>query len=75
MGIERKERTAHWGTCENNTCLTSLVIYPHPDAPADLPEDEDEWEGGGTFFIDCPVCGSGMDWGGTDHPADIIKHY
>ena len=74
MSAEREWRTAHWGTCENEGCLTSMVIYPHPDAPADLPEDTDDWENS-PFFIDCPVCDCRMDWGGTDHAADIIRNY
>ena len=74
MSARTEDRTAHWGTCENESCLTSMVIYPHPDAPADLPEDTDDWDDS-PFFIDCPVCGGRMDWGGTDHPADIIKNY
>ena len=73
MSTEREDRTAHWGTCEDQDCLTSMVIYPHPDRSTDLPE-EDDWDRS-PFFTDCPVCGAGMDWGGTDHPADIIKHY
>jgi hypothetical protein len=71
--MTRETRTAHWGTCGDEDCLTSIVIYPHSDAIADLP-DEDDWETS-PFFLDCPVCGSGMDWGGTDHPTDIIKNY
>lgn len=67
------QRTAHWGTCGDEDCLTSMVIYPHPDAGQDLP-DEEEWEGS-TFYINCPVCGGGMDWGGTDHPADLLRNY
>lgn len=70
---EREDRTAYWGTCSNEACLCSLIIYPHPDARADLP-DEEEWEDS-TFFIDCPVCDSSMDWGGTDHPADLLRSY
>lgn len=69
-----EDRTAHWGTCENESCMTSMVIYPHPDAGHDLPEDEEDWENG-TFWIDCPVCDSKMDWGGTDHPADVVLNY
>ena len=75
MSNEREDRTAHWGTCENEHCLTSIIIFPNPYALADLPEDENDWESGGTFFIDCPVCDARMDWGGTDHPADILKNY
>ena len=71
---EREWRTAHWGTCSDENCLCSMIIYPHSDAPADLPEDEDEWDSS-TFFISCPVCGSSMDWGGTDHPADLLRSY
>lgn len=67
------ERTAWWGTCSNEDCLASMIIYPHPDRQTDLP-DEDDWEDS-TFFIKCPVCNSSMDWGGTDHPADLLKHY
>lgn len=70
---EREERTAWWGTCENEDCLTSMVIYKHPDADQDLPE-QDEWENS-LFFVNCPVCGSNMMWGGTDHPADLLKQY
>lgn len=70
---DQKRRTAYWGTCDNNDCMTSLVIYPHPDAPQDLPP-EDEWEDS-TFYIDCPVCDSNIDWGGTDPAADIIRNY
>ncbi|WP_146070813.1 hypothetical protein [Arthrobacter sp. B1805] len=70
---EREDRTATWGTCSNQDCLTSMVIYPQADRQTDLP-DEDEWENS-TFFIECPVCDSNMDWGGTDHPADIILNY
>ena len=73
MSTKTEDRTAHWGTCEDEDCLTSIVIYPHPDAIADLP-DEDDWETS-PFFMDCPVCGSGMDFGGTDHPSDILKNY
>lgn len=51
-----------------------MVIYPHPDAEKDLPDDDDDWDKG-PFWIDCPVCGGHMEWGGTDHPADIIKNY
>lgn len=64
------DRTAHWGTCENNH---SMIIYPHPDAAEDLPEEED-WEDH-PAFIDCPVCDARMDWGGTDHPADLLRNY
>lgn len=70
---EREWRTAHWGTCSDQDCLTSMVIYPHADRPTDLPK-EDDWDNS-PFFTSCPVCGGSMDWGGTDHPADIIKNY
>jgi len=70
---DSKTRTAHWGTCENDTCQASMVIYPHPDAPNDLP-DEDEWENS-TFYISCPVCDCRMDWGGSDPAAEIIRNY
>ena len=71
MSTPRKHRTAWWGTCENEDCVASMVIYPHPDAIDDLP-DQDDWD---DSFVDCPVCGDGMDWGGTDHPADILRSY
>ena len=74
MSTKNEDRTAHWGTCSDEHCLTSMVIYPHPYALVDLPADEDDWDTS-TFFISCPVCGGSMDWGGTDHPADIIKNY
>ena len=64
-------RTAHWGTCDNENCLTSMVIYPHPDAVADLP-DQNDWE---DSFVDCPVCGGGMDWGGTDPATEVLRNY
>lgn len=67
----REDRTAHWGSCGG--CDTAIIIYPHRDAADDLPPEED-WEEPLTF-IDCPVCGSSMNWGGTDHPADLLKHY
>lgn len=70
---QREDRTATWGTCSNQACLTSMVIYPHADRQTDLP-DEEEWDTP-EKFIDCPVCDSRMDWGGTDHPADIIINY
>lgn len=70
---EREPRTAHWGTCSNDDCLTSMIIYPHPERPTDLPPEED-WEDS-TFYIDCPVCDADMEWGGTDHPADLLKSY
>ena len=73
MSNEREDRTAHWGTCSNEDCLCSMIIYPHPDRPTDLPEEE-EWEDS-TFYVSCPVCGSSMDWGGTDHPADLLRSY
>lgn len=66
-------RTAWWGTCENEDCLCSMVIYPHSDATKDLP-DEDDWEDP-IGFISCPACGGYMFWGGTDNPKDIIKGY
>lgn len=69
----KQERTAYWGTCSNEDCLTNMIIYPHEDAPRDLP-DEDEWEDS-TFYIDCPVCDSSMDWGGTDPAESIIRNY
>ena len=72
MSVEA--RTAHWGTCDNDGCQTSMVIYPHPDAPADLPEDTNDWEDS-PFYIDCPVCGSSIMWGGTDPADSIIKGY
>jgi hypothetical protein len=50
-----------------------MVIYPHPDARADLP-DEDAWENS-TFYISCPVCDCRMDWGGTDPAHEIIRNY
>lgn len=50
-----------------------MIIFPHSDSEADLPE-EDDWDTE-PFFIDCPVCGQSMDWGGTDHPADLLKNY
>lgn len=71
--VRDPDRTAHWGTCDNNDCQTSMLIYPHPDAPHDLP-DEEEWEDS-PFFIDCPVCGANVSWGGTDHPADLLRNY
>lgn len=79
MSSEREWRTAHWGTCSNQDCLCSMIIYPHPDRPTDLPDpdddaDEDQWATS-PFFIDCPVCDSSMDWGGTDHPADLLRSY
>lgn len=67
------ELTAHWGTCSDQKCLTNMVIYPHRDRGGDLP-DEEEWEDS-LHYVDCPVCGSSMDWGGTDHPADVIINY
>lgn len=70
---ETKERTAHWGTCSDQDCLASMVIYPHSDSERDLP-DEDDWENS-LFFISCPVCGSSMDWGGSDPAKDIIRNY
>ncbi|MGV0109804.1 hypothetical protein [Arthrobacter sp. CP30] len=73
MSTEREDRTAHWGTCSDEDCLTSIIIYPHSSAVADLP-DEKEWEDS-LLFIECPVCGDDMEWGGTDHPADIIRGY
>jgi len=75
--VEAQDRTAHWGTCSNEDCLCSMIIYPHSDSVRDLPDPDDddtEWETS-PFFLSCPVCGSSMDWGGTDHPADIIKNY
>jgi len=36
---EREWRTAYWGTCSSDGCLTSMVIYPHPggtDHAADI---------------------------------------
>lgn len=71
---EREERTAWWGTCINEECLTSMVIYPHADADQDMPEDTDDWRTP-LKYIDCPVCDSSMMWGGTDHPADLLKSY
>lgn len=71
--VATEDRTAYWGTCSNQDCQCSMLIYPHPDAPQDLP-DEEEWDDS-TFFISCPVCASSIDWGGTDHPADIVKNY
>lgn len=68
---ERGDRTAHWGSCGD--CDTSIIIYPHPDASEDLPPEED-WESA-LFYINCPVCGNRFDWGGTDHPADLLKNY
>jgi len=50
-----------------------MVIYPHPDKPRDLPPEE-EWVDS-TFWVNCPVCDSSMDWDGTDHAADIIRNY
>ena len=73
MSNRNEDRTAHWGTCSDEDCLTSMVVYPHSDATADLP-DEDDWDTS-PFFLSCPVCGASMDWGGTDHPADIIRNY
>jgi hypothetical protein len=70
---EREWRTAYWGTCSDQDCLTNILIYPHADRGEDLPE-EDDWDSS-TFFMNCPVCGESFDWGGTDHPADIIKNY
>lgn len=70
---ERPDRTAWWGTCCNEECLTSMMIYPHPDAQKDMP-DQDDWELS-LISIDCPVCDSSMLWGGTDHPADLLKSY
>ena len=69
--MPKLERTAHWGTCPDCDC--SMIIYPHADKDRDLPPTE-EWENS-PFWIDCPVCGSSMEWGGTDHPADLIKNY
>ena len=68
-----KDSTAHWGTCSNDECLTSIVIYPHPEAHRDIP-DAKAWDSP-RASIDCPVCGVDMNWGGTDHPRDIIKNY
>jgi hypothetical protein len=51
-----------------------MVIYAGKYAGHDLPED-DEWDNGGTFYIDCPVCGGNFDWGGTDPAANIIRNY
>lgn len=62
------DRTAHWGTCPNDH---SILIYPHPDAAEDLPPEED-WE---DSFMDCPVCDERIDFGGTDHPADLLRNY
>lgn len=70
---KREERTAWWGTCINEECLTSMLIYPHSDAEKDLPAP-DNWEEP-MGFIDCPVCDSRMMWGGADHPADLLKSY
>lgn len=70
---ENENRTAWWGSCTDEDCLTSLVIYSHPDAEQDLP-DEDDWETP-LFFLRCPVCGDSMMWGGSDHPKDILKNY
>lgn len=70
---QREDRTAWWGTCSNDECMASMIIYPHPDRQSDLPP-EDEWEDS-TFFIDCPVCASKMEWGGTDPAADLLKNY
>jgi hypothetical protein len=50
-----------------------MIIYPHPDAIRDLP-DEDDWDNS-PFLTSCPVCGDSMDWGGTDHPSDLLKNY
>ncbi|AYN58678.1 hypothetical protein QEO74_gp12 [Arthrobacter phage Nandita] len=66
---EERERTAYWGTCDD--CLTTIVVYPHPDRDTDLPDDE-EWEGG---WPDCPVCDSSLDWEGTDPASHIIRNY
>lgn len=71
--MSKPDRTAHWGTCENNACQASMVIYPHPGASQDLP-DEEQWKDP-TRCIDCPVCGEWMDWGGTDPAHEIIKNY
>ena len=73
MSTEREDRTAHWGACESEECLTCIIIYPHPDAIADLP-DTGDWDTS-PFFMDCPVCGGDMFFGGTDHPADVVKNY
>lgn len=73
MSSRNEDRTAHWGSCEDDGCGTAMVIYPHSYAGHDLP-DTDEWDDS-PFFIDCPVCGGPFFWGGTDHPADIIKNY
>ncbi|MCC3277491.1 hypothetical protein LJ753_16630 [Arthrobacter sp. zg-Y20] len=69
-----KSQTAHWGTCDNDECQTSMVIYPHPEAPNDLPKDTDEWVNPPTW-INCPVCGCTIIWGGTDPASDILKDY
>jgi len=71
---DRDDRTAHWGSCEDDDCGTAMVIYAHRYAGHDLP-DEDDWENGGTFYIDCPVCGGTFDWGGSDPAENIIKNY
>ena len=73
MSSKTEDRTAHWGSCEDESCMAAIVIYPHPYAGHDLPE-EDDWDTS-PFFMDCPVCGAGMDFGGTDHPSDILKNY
>lgn len=68
-----KTRTAHWGSCSDADCGTAMIIYPHPFAGHDLPP-EIEWEDS-LFYIDCPVCGLSMDWGGTDPAEEIIRNY
>lgn len=63
-------RTAHWGTCDE--CMTSQVIYPHPDSNKDLP-DTHEWD---DPFFKCPVCGSWSGtWEGSDPAHELIQDY
>jgi hypothetical protein len=73
MSGTREDRTAHWGTCSNTDCMTSMVIFPHPSAGKDLPGIH-RW-----YLppksIDCPVCGDSIRWGGTEHPANMFKNY
>lgn len=66
-------RTLWWFNCPGEDCGATMLIYPHPDNERDLPK-EDDWEDP-PVFMDCPVCGQSMDWGGTDHPADLINNY
>jgi hypothetical protein len=62
---EHQNSTAWWGTCDN--CLTSVVVFCHPEAADDLP-DMGEWEGVGP---DCYVCDHTISWGGSDAVKDV----